>query len=131
MTKGKANTSWNGQAKLTAVGKGVESGLKKAGLLLQATSQKMVPVDTGNLKASAFTRATGKGFETVVRVGYTAFYALFVHEMVQMKLKGKPRPGGRGLFWDPQGQAQAKFLERPARELRPRMLKLIKESAKL
>ena len=52
----------------------------------------------------------------VVTVGYTASYALFVHENVEMKLKGKPRPRGRGLYWDPQGRAQPKFLESVARE---------------
>lgn len=79
----------------------------------------------------------------VVRVGFTAAYALYVHERVEMKWKGLPRGRGfsidkqgrvvvpssylkgdgkasgknRGFYWDPQGQAQAKFLEQPAREL--------------
>jgi hypothetical protein len=98
----------------------VPIGLKAAGLMLQAASQKAVPVDTGNLKASAFTRASGSGIQTTVTVGYTAGYGLFVHELVQMKLKGKPRPT-KGRFWDPQGRGQAKFLEGPARILEPKM----------
>jgi hypothetical protein len=54
----------------------------------------------------------------VVTVGFTAAYALYVHEKVEMKLKGQPRPGkNRGRFWDPQGRAQAKFLEEPARQM--------------
>lgn len=33
-----------------------------------------------------------------------------------MKLKGVPRhKPGKGRYWDPQGRAQAKFLEAPAR----------------
>ena len=59
-----------------------------------------------------------------VEVGYTAAYALYVHEAVAMKLKGKPRSvrrgkkkGSRGKYWDPQGRAQAKFLEEPARTM--------------
>jgi len=28
-----------------------------------------------------------------------------------MKLKGLPRKGGKGKYWDPQGRGQAKFLE--------------------
>ena len=54
--------------------------------------------------------------ESVI-VGYTAKYALYVHENTEMTLKGQKRPGkNRGKFWDPQGRAQAKFLETPARE---------------
>ncbi len=34
----------------------LEQGLLKAGLRLQRASQKIVPLDTGNLKSSAFTR---------------------------------------------------------------------------
>ena len=34
----------------------LEKGLVLAGLRLQRDSQKLVPVDTGNLKGSAFTR---------------------------------------------------------------------------
>src|ERR1044072_1838716 len=97
---------------------GLQRGLVKAGLRLQAESQKMVPVEYGPLKASAFTRADGTGFATIVTVGYTAAYAAYVHELVGMKLKGVPRPSGIGKYWDPAG-AQAKFLEEPARRLGP------------
>lgn len=103
---------------------GTERGLKLAGLQLQRESQKLVPVEFGPLKASAFTRAKGSGFFTVVNVGYTADYALFVHERVEMKWKGLPRlpnPPHKGHYWDPQGRGQAKFLEEPARRLIPEM----------
>jgi hypothetical protein len=53
--------------------------------------------------------------EVSVIVGYTAFYALFVHENMEMKLAGQPRPSGLGVYWGPSG-AGPKFLERPARE---------------
>lgn len=110
----------------------VARGLKTAGLMLQRESQKLVPVNLGNLKASAFTRATGQGFDTVVNVGYTANYALYVHEAVGMKLKGQKRTGfgAKGKYWDPQGRAQAKFLEQPARTLTSDLLRIIKNSAK-
>lgn len=108
-------------------------GLKMAGLYLQAESQKLVPVDTGNLKASAFTRATGSGFKTDVNVGYTASYAPYVHEAVGMKLKGLPRmgEGSKGHYWDPQGRAQAKFLEEPFRRLEPKLIAIVKRHAKV
>lgn len=50
-----------------------------------------------------------------VVVGFSAQYALFVHENIEMKWKGKPRRSGIGTYWGPQGQA--KFLEQPARQL--------------
>lgn len=60
-----------------------------------------------------------------VIVGYTAEYALRVHEM-RMVNPGKKRrpqyPGHKpkGKYWDPQGRAQPKFLEEPLREMESR-----------
>lgn len=110
---------------------GISRGVRKASLHLQRESQKLVPVDTGNLKASAFARVEGTGYNTVGSVGYTAAYAIYVHENVQMKLKGQPRSGSRGKYWDPQGRAQAKFLEEPARRLAPELLKMIRDEGRI
>lgn len=70
-------------------------------------------------------------------VGYKAAYALYIHENRSiwppgMRLKGKPRSKkkNRGLFWDPQGKAQPKFLEEPARTLMPEMARIIITVAK-
>jgi len=54
-----------------------------------------------------------------VIVGYTQSYAVYVHEAVGMVLKGQPRTGKKssGKYWDPQGRAQAKFLEEPFRKI--------------
>jgi len=111
---------------------GLNRGLRLAGLKVQRESQQVVPVNTGNLKASAFTRAEGEGWKTNVMVGYTAAYALFVHENVEMKLKGLPRPTtaagtSQGSYWDPPGRGQAKFLEEPARRLGPELIAIIKK----
>lgn len=66
---------------------------------------------------------------TCVVVGYTAAYALWVHEAVEMKLRGLPRRGsGKGFYWDPQGQAQAKFLETPARLYADDMAKIVRNA---
>ena len=62
-----------------------------------------------------------------VITGYTANYALFVHENIEMKLAGQPRPKNRGLYWDPQGRGQAKFLEQPARQLAPTLGKVVSD----
>lgn len=69
-----------------------------------------------------------------VIVGYTAAYALYVHE-APGKLRGKPRgaskkgKGYRGHFWDPQGRGQPKFLEQPAREKEPELIKVVRTAA--
>jgi hypothetical protein len=52
-----------------------------------------------------------------VVVGYTAQYAIFIHENMEQRRKGEPRSSGRGVYWGPNGQP--KFLEGPARELSP------------
>lgn len=131
---------------ITELGPKVRNGLVVAGLFLQRESQLLVPVDFGVLKASAFTRASGRGLKTVVNVGYTAFYAMYVHENVEMKGKGLPRRpikfkddldwadnpdkwyANRGNYWDPAGRGQAKFLEDPARKLRPQMFTIIQKT---
>lgn len=77
------------------------------GLLLQRLSQKIVPVDTSALKNSGFTRDEGTGFHTQVIVGYTASYAIYVHERTDLRHKeGK----------------QAKFLTGPLAENRKKIL---------
>lgn len=56
-----------------------------------------------------------------VAVGYTANYALYVHENVQMRLAGKPRPNNRGSYWDPQGKAGPRFLTGALRDNLPEL----------
>ena len=82
-------------------GQAFQRAVKRAGLLIQRESQKIVPVDTGNLKNGARTRAEGRGFDTKVTVSYQAAYAVFVHEDLNAThKKGKT----------------AKFLERAVKE---------------
>ena len=114
--KGLATILVNLEKSSKATAKGVQRGLKKAGLLVQRESQKIVPIDTSNLKASAFTRAKGKGFDTIVSVGYTAAYAIFVHENLDAKHK--------------EGKT-AKFLEKPIRTLKDDILEWVKKEAKI
>lgn len=55
------------------------AGLLAGGLIIQAEAQRRVPVDTGNLKGSAFTRKAHDDEKSVV-VGFGAAYAIYVHE---------------------------------------------------
>ena len=96
------------------------AGMFAAGLLIQRRSQKLVPVERGKLKASAYTRK--EATQSVV-IGYSAAYALPVHENMEQKLKGIKRPSGLGVYWGPNGQP--KFLERPFRDGRADILETI------
>lgn len=58
-----------------------------------------------------------------VVVGYNAKYAIYVHENIEMKWKGKKRRSGLGVYWGPTGQA--KFLEQPFRELGTKLGRMI------
>lgn len=69
-------------------------------------------------------RARQKGAKNIgYEIYYDAPYATFVHENLQMKLRGLRRRGKREgnkprlypNYWDPLGQGQSKFLEEPAR----------------
>lgn len=116
--------------------KGLRRGLQKAGLALQRESMKIVPVQTGDLRESAFTRTEGEGFGTRVVVGYTAKYALFVHEILDnahgaefnRKHASKiaaARGAGRKVWFNRGVDQQAKFLEKPLREQRDRLMDIV------
>ena len=146
----------------TFFGRGAEKGLKKAGLFLLRQSQKIVPVQTGNLKGSGFIRSLGSGIKTDVIIGYTALYAAYVHEdlnkahgrefnikyaelIATRPLRKKRRIAQRkkghtgreylhSVESDPyfkRGEnQQAKFIEKPARENRDKMLAMIANEMK-
>lgn len=91
---------------------GFEKRLLTAGLFIQRESQKIVPVDTSNLKGGAETRNIGgKGFKADVIVLYKAVYAVFVHE----NLDARHKEGKR-----------AKFLESVIREKRVEIFKMLR-----
>lgn len=92
-----------------------EAGLLKAGLFVQAISQAVVPVKFGILKNSAFTRPKGSGASYSVLVGYTASYAIYVHE----NLEARHKPG-----------KIAKFLEQPMRENADKIVGIVAGSVK-
>jgi len=112
--KGLDKVMANLNKKVNAIEVRTVGGLMAAGLKVQRLSQQRVPVEYGNLKGSAYTR---KALENAlaVTVGYSAAYAVFVHENMEQKLKGTPRPSGLGVYWGPHGQP--KFLESAARDL--------------
>jgi len=60
-----------------------QSAIYTAGLFVKGSAQKLTPIDTGALKASAYVRPL-KGSGVGVRVGFTQNYAVFVHERVEL-----------------------------------------------
>lgn len=102
-------------------------GLLAGGLIIQGQAQKNVPVEYGNLRASAYTRKAMDDAQAV-EVGFTAAYAIYVHENMEQKLKGQPRPSGLGEYWSPGGP---KFLERAVTEKAPNVVKAVQAYAKV
>lgn len=103
-------------------GKATAAGLFAGGLFIQRESQKRVPVEYGNLRGSAYTRKA-RDNTLAVEIGYGAAYALYVHENMEQKLKGKPRPSGLGVYWGPHGEP--KFLENVLKEKKADILRTI------
>lgn len=82
------------------------------------------------LKAQLLKRL-GDGKQVSVQVGYTAGYALAVHEKRGMVLRGIPRPKPRkGKFWDPQGKARAGYLLDVMRENNKQIAKVVNTAFK-
>ncbi len=123
----------------------VKSGLVKGGLHLQRKSQEIVPVQLGKLKASARTRNVGgEGFDADIVVSYNTEYAVFVHEDLtkahgkEFNIKhadeiaaavGTPLGTAKGGMFLRGENQQAKFLEKPAREERREILRIIAAEA--
>lgn len=84
------------------------AGLLAGGLIIQAEAQRRVPVDTGNLKGSAYTRKSPDDKEAV-EVGFGAAYAVYVHENLN-------------AFHD---NGEAKYLENAATSKREEVLQAI------
>ena len=80
-------------------------------------------------KLSQRQRDAAKDHDTTIITGFTANYALYVHEKMGMVLAGQPRRGGtgKGFYWDPQGTAGPKYLEGPAKELKPEFARMVRQ----
>lgn len=106
-------------------GRSIE-GLLEAGLQIEAAAKRRTPVDTGNLRASAYTIKQG---DTAVVVGYTAAYAPFVHEATG-KLAGQRRRGGsgKGLYWE---TGEPKFLQKAVEDNLFGILDIVRHHARV
>lgn len=109
---------------------GAVKGIKLACAHVKLEAQKRTPVDEGNLKGSAYTSVSTSNRGVVGEIGFTSNYAVFVHE-APMKLKGLPRKGSKGRYWDKQGSATNKFLEKAVDENQKEILTIIRKCAKI
>ncbi len=77
---------------------GIRKGLQAAGIFIKAESKEVAPHDLGILINSAYcsTGKTAKGW--TLRIGYTAKYAPYVHEMPASNNFSKPGTGPKFLF---------------------------------
>lgn len=108
-------------------GRKVIRAIKSALLIVAPEAARMTPVaNTSNLINSQFQEIMVSGTRITGRVGYSANYALYVHE-AKGTLKGRPRPvsQGGGNYWDPSGEP--KFLEKAAENTRGDVGRAIKK----
>ncbi|KOR02499.1 hypothetical protein [Pluralibacter gergoviae] len=93
-------------------GRKVVRAIKSALLIVAPEAAAMTPIGaTSVLINSQFQEVMVNGTRITGRIGYSANYAIYVHE-AKGTLKGKPRPvkQGGGNYWDPSGEP--KFLEK-------------------
>lgn len=78
-------------------------GLLAGGFIILRQAQQWVPVEHGKLRASGYCRRSPVD-PAIVEIGFSAAYAIYVHENLEQKLKGQPRPSGLGTYWGPNGR---------------------------
>ena len=103
-----------------------DKGVAAAAALIQKESVKKTPVDTGNLRGSAYVKQIKNSYQ----IGFSAKYALAVHENVGQKLKGQPRKLGtkKGTYWE---TGEPKFLENAVKENKAKILQKVKSFAEI
>lgn len=98
--------------------------IKSALFIIAPEAARITPRDTSTLVNSQFNEVMVNGTRITGRIGYSANYALFVHEAPGKYVgKNQPRsvdkgqtPGSRGNIWDPYGEPQ--FLAKAAEKTR-------------
>lgn len=124
-------------------------GFEKAAIYIEGEALEITPIDVGTLRNSTFTDVQLTNTTISARIGYTAKYAPWVHEM-PMTLKGKPRAhfgrtsnqskvgpqqpmdfgggSGKGVYWQ---SGENKFLEKAIKRNTQTVLKIIADEAKI
>lgn len=101
--------------------------LKSATYIIRTESATMTPIDTSTLINSQFDVVEVNGNKITGKVGYSAKYALYVHN-ASGKLKGTPRENGNGNYWDMHGEPQ--FLTKAVKKTKSLVDNAIKSELK-
>jgi hypothetical protein len=83
-----------------------------------------IPVDTDNLRGSWFANPMRLLSKMFVRMGFTANYAAYVHEMIG------PTKTGKKINWNRTGSGP-KFFEASIKRNKEKILKTIRDSARI
>lgn len=96
--RGKKNVLKNLNRAIQKIEGNTAKGMLAAGLFVEGESNEIAPHDKGVLINSSFT-GVGKILKKIfVRIGYTASYAPFVHEMPESNNFSKPGTGPKFLW---------------------------------
>jgi len=98
-------------------------GLIRAAIILRAdmdTTPPLIPIDTGNLRSSWFTTNFRQGTMFGLTMGFSANYAVFVHEMVDK--------GSKVINWS-RPDSGPKFFEASLKRNKERILQEIADNA--
>jgi len=136
------------------MGRAAERGCIAGAKFLRNESLKLVPVQLGALRSSCYKPKNigGKGFKADIVIGYTADYAVWVHEDLVAQApparaahgkffnikhaaeiaaaKGKAAGTAKGGMFNRGSLEQAKFLEQPLRDKRKEILQIIANAIK-
>lgn len=125
-TKGLDVVLKNLNMKVEKLGGATLDGLLAGGVVVQGTAMRYVPVEFGKLRESAYTRRAQE-METrgkvMVEVGFSIYYAPYVHENLEMRLKGQKRPSGLGVYWGPRGRSR--FLAEAVEEKTEKVVEIV------
>lgn len=102
-----------------------------AAIIIQGEAALLTPVDTSALINSQFRRIETNNDGSQAFIGYTALYALAVHDRSGSG-KGQPRDPNdpsRGNMWDP--AAEPGFLMKGAERAKPRVDAVVAKELKL
>lgn len=103
-------------------------GVLQAVILGSQEAAPLTPRESSNLLNSQYREVGMQGARVVGSAGYTAEYALHVHE-ANGRLKGLPRASGKGVYWGPSGEPQ--FLRIGFKRAEPKIIDALKDALKV
>lgn len=95
----------------------IVTALTSASIIIATEAASMTPIATSTLINSQYRTIDVNGTRVTGRIGYSANYAIYVHNAPGALLgKGVRRSNGKGNVWDP--QAEPKFLDKAVENTR-------------